>query len=306
MPSGSQVVTVGAARLRVPAAYQAIAGDPGQVFLQAAPPATAVIQVTVISAPPGADQPLPAADLIRAHASQRGRPVQDLGNGKIITSYDETGDQDGRRVFVRFVEVGLAGRLAVIAVAVPESDLHEAENKAVMGDLPGIVQSFEPADSDATPAASQNQNQQEEPPVRSGGTGGRRPFDDTEVEQLAQCLQFADGLLGKYGSFKKETTPELLDSVFSRWLDDADREKADAESVALAIGAAFGEIARKHLGMKWVIVGDEGSDQQLWALSSPRDPMLLFPIESVRTRIADRRSNFLHDLYRTAQRQFGA
>jgi hypothetical protein len=106
--------------LLAPPHYQVIQGEEGQVLLQPPPPATAVIQITVMSAPPGADAPLPAEDLIRARAAQRGRPVQDLGDAKVITTYDESGDQEGRRVFVRFVEIGVQGRLAVIARGGPQ------------------------------------------------------------------------------------------------------------------------------------------------------------------------------------------
>jgi hypothetical protein len=286
--------------LLAPPHYQVIQGEEGQVLLQPPPPATAVIQITVMSAPPGADAPLPAEDLIRARAAQRGRPVQDRGDAKVITTYDESGDQEGRRVFVRFVEIGVQGRLAVIAVAVPEADLNEPANKTVMTDLPGLVQSLAAAEEGAAETAAASMSQEEPSPAR--GDSVRRPFGAPENEQLAECLAFADGLVGRYAAFSKDITPNLLDTVFNRWMQDADREKPDGESVALAVGAAFGEFARKKLKLSWMVVGDETGEA--WALAHPAEPMMLFPIESVRKRVEEKRTNFLHDLYRTAEKQF--
>lgn len=64
-------------------------------------------------------------------------------------------------------------------------------------------------------------------------------FGPTEHSWLEENRQLAAALCVKYGG-GGELTPVELDVVFSRWTDD-DEEKESDESVANALGAAFGD-----------------------------------------------------------------
>src|ERR1700733_9934515 len=80
-------------------------------------------------------------------------------------------------------------------------------------------------------------------------------FGPTENGWLEENRQLATALGLKYGS-GGFLAPEELDVVFSRWTYD-DQEKEPGESVANALGAAFGDYLVEQHGFRWVVVTDQ-------------------------------------------------
>ena len=87
----------------------------------------------------------------------------------------------------------------------------------------------------------------------------------------------------KYGS-GGDLTPDELDLVFSRWtFDDDDKESSD--SVADALGVAFGDYLVENHEFRWVIVTDEYGTAN--AVRHRDSEVMTFPTSSVAKRIED-------------------
>jgi hypothetical protein len=289
-----QVVNLSGARLEVSSAFEVVTEADGHVTLQPPPPATGAVWISVITAepPPGMEG---VAEFVRAAAVKEGRSVQELLDGKVIAFDDATAEEGGRRLLVRTCQIGIEKTLGIVQVVIPESDLGEKANQALLDALPAMAESFEPMERTEfieTPTGTVQTKVSTMPAPRAEAQ--RRPFVGQERKQLEEFVAFADGLVGRYATFSKDITPRLLDTVFTRWMQDADREKADGESVSLAIGSAFGECLKRTLGLEWMVVSDDQGEA--WALSQPGMTMMVFPIESVRKRVESGETNFLHGL----------
>jgi hypothetical protein len=292
---GLQVVQLPGARMRVPARYDVVRGEEGRVVLQPAPPATGVVWITVITAePPAGKEGAGMGEIVRAKAAEVGKEAQELEDGRVLVSFDDLAEEEGQRLVVRTVHIGIEKTLGIVQAVIPEADLQETANRVLVADLARMVMTFEPAERTELVETPTGTVATKVTQMEGGGEAQRREFGPLEKGQVEEFVAFGEGLVGKYAAFTKEITPKLLDTVFNRWMQDADREKADGESVSLAIGTLFGECMCRKLGMHWAVVSDEQGEA--WALVHPGTTMMAFPVESVRKRVEARETNFLHGL----------
>ncbi|MGD9647932.1 MAG: DUF3806 domain-containing protein, partial [Pirellulales bacterium] len=115
------------------------------------------------------------------------------------------------------------------------------------------------------------------------------PFTSTDNAWLDESRRNASALGLTYGD-GGELTPALLDVVFRRWVFDEDPEKEDGDTVADALGAAFGDYLVEHHGFYWLVIKDEWGSEP--AVKHREVNSIAFPRASVVKRIEDRETDF--------------
>ena len=96
-----------------------------------------------------------------------------------------------------------------------------------------------------------------------------------------------------YFDFKIEGAKEL-DKVFSRWSGE-EGSKETGDVVANALGAAFGRyLAEKH-GFAWIVLKDQHGTAL--AVRHKVNETTAFPVESVKKRIEDKKTDFFDNIY---------
>jgi hypothetical protein len=121
-------------------------------------------------------------------------------------------------------------------------------------------------------------------------------LSDAERSWVAQQIAAA-AALARVHVGRDEPLPSLetLGATFSAWSNSPGDQRHDANSVVLALGAAFGQHLVDGLGLRWVIVSDEhGTD--LAVHGQPGD-MLMFPISSTAKRCETGDFGFFPVLY---------
>lgn len=122
------------------------------------------------------------------------------------------------------------------------------------------------------------------------------PLPAAELEALTSQLADARAVVARYADAGADLpSAEDLDAALTAWSADGP-DRPDADHVAAAVGAAFGEHLRRAAGLAWVLATDEwGTDVALHG--SPGD-LLLHPHSSVASRIAEGEIAFVAVLLR--------
>lgn len=297
-----QNVMLPGASVRAPKRYDVVRETDERTVLQPPPPASGVVWISVITAQPAEGASGSMGDIVRAQAQERGKKPRELDDGRVVVAFDDLAEEQGQRLLVRTCQIGIEKTLGILQVVIPEADVNEPANRTLLTDLAAMAETFQPAERTEVVETPTGAVETTVSTIHPQGETRRRDFGPDEQREVEEFLAFADGLVGRYAAFTKDITPKLLDTVFNRWMQDADREKADGERVSLAIGTAFGECVRKKLGMRWAVISDDQGEA--WALVHDSTTLMAFPIESVRKRVEDHETNFLHSLSQVLESHF--
>lgn len=232
-----------------------------------------------------------ARSSLREKAAEKGLRYAEIAD-KAVVSYQEHYEEDSVPFFITFWEVGSRNTIVIISATVPENRVNDRNVKAFLGLVPQIIKTIDITTTHKTISAEGR----ELPVTTTTAEPGEQQFRDFGQEEcswLAGTLKCAQALGAKYAS-GGVLTPEELDCVFARWMQD-DEEKESHELIANALGAAFGEHLVEHHGFRWAVVTDEYGTEI--AVKHPIGETTAFPIASVRKRIEDSILEFFQDLH---------
>jgi hypothetical protein len=118
--------------------------------------------------------------------------------------------------------------------------------------------------------------------------------NDAEKAWIAENLGVANALVAQY-STNDATDPIGLNEALTGWSERDGGKAIEPNTVANALGLAFGQHLIDTFGMRWVVVTDEhGTD--IAVHGAPGD-VLVFPTSLVGKRMAGGEVRFFVDLY---------
>jgi hypothetical protein len=118
-----------------------------------------------------------------------------------------------------------------------------------------------------------------------------------EIEWLDTQIRIAGLLVQRYCDTTPDgvPSPELLDQLVVRWLDD-DESRVDINTVVNAVGISFGSHLAAAGGLDWVIATDaSGSDL---ALHGQPGDIIVYPANTVAKRLVAQEHGFVNILLR--------
>lgn len=218
---------------------------------------------------------------VRQQANELHHPYSESGDNGIM-SFEEPTDQDGERLVIKYWYVGARNTILIVSATVLATQTKTSSVREILDLMPQVIESvtitllhrrivFEDQEIPVTEQIAEKTEQQ----IRSLGP--------TENTWLEECRSVATSLGLKYGS-GGELTPDELDVILSRWMiEDGDKEPAD--SVADALGVAFGDFLLENHKFRWVVVTDAYGTAT--AVRHQHSDVMAFPASSVAKRIDD-------------------
>ncbi|MCE9554934.1 MAG: DUF3806 domain-containing protein [Planctomycetes bacterium] len=240
-----------------------------------------------------------AKDFVRSSAEKTGGQYYEYEE-KGVHAYEELSEQDGQALLIKYWNVGTKNTIVVFSatILVAKNDRQVVQNTIDL--IPHIVASLIVTKTHGFIDAEDRKVEYTEEQV-SPSCQEVMPFGNEENDWLRQSLEGASKLGLQYGSGGALTPPEL-DMIFSRWVND-DEEKESADTIANALGAAFGEYLVDHHAFRWVCVTDEYGTE-IGVRHDMRETMA-FPRSSVQKRIDDGSTDFFQDVYLIICNQLG-
>lgn len=232
-----------------------------------------------------------AKDFVRSSAEKSGGHYYEHED-KGVHAYEEFSEQDGQALLIKFWHVGTKNTVVVFSATIVVAKNNRQVVQNTIDLIPHIVASLTVTKThgfiDADDRKVEYTEEQVAPLCQEVV-----PFGNEENDWLVQSLEGASKLGLQYGS-GGALTPSELDTIFSRWVND-DEEKESGETVANALGAAFGEYLIDHHDFRWVRVTDEYGTE-IGVRHDMRETMA-FPRSSVQKRIDDGSTEFFQDVY---------
>lgn len=216
---------------------------------------------------------------LRQQATERGMTYDETGaNG--VMSFEEQTEENGTPLVISYWYVGAKNTVLIISLTVLASESKTPSTREILDLIPRIIESVK-----ITAVYKYLSVEDQEvvlterivDPVPQEIT----PFGDQQFAWLDEGRSSAHRLGLQYGS-GGVLTPEELDVVLTRWLEDDESKEAD-DTVANALGIAFGDFLVENHQFQWVVVNDEfGTD---CAVRHTRSEVMMFPTSSVTKRI---------------------
>jgi hypothetical protein len=214
--------------------------------------------------------------------------VEDKG----VVSYEQRSEQDGVPLVIRYWEIASRNTIAILSATILADRIGDPVVKSTLEVIPAIVASIK-----ITAIHKTLVGEDREVPVVEHVVEPQeqsiRPFADEEKGWLTANLEYAKLMGIKYGSGGKQA-PEELDAIFARWMQEDD-DKESGDTVANALGAAFGDYLVDQHGFCWVVVTDEYGTE--YAVRHNIGQTMAFPRASVQKRIEDSISEVFQNLY---------
>ena len=222
-----------------------------------------------------------AKDVVRGKADEHSYLCAETSDRAII-SYESESEQDGTPLAICWWEVGQKNTLVIVSATMTRNDRRDRQIREVLQLGDSIVASVQVTKQHAVLEHDGHSVTITEESVESQPQQVNR-FTAADEEWLRESLRVAAELGIKYSS-GGALTPEELDVVFSRWMNEPDGEEADV--VANALGAAFGDYLVSEHGFAWVVVQDDYGTE--YAIRHPCMETMAFPRASVFKRIESR------------------
>lgn len=230
---------------------------------------------------PGQSHEETAKAYVRQQAKDKHHPYSESGENGIM-SFEEQTEQDGEPLVISYWYVGAKNTILIVSATVLATHTKNSSVREILDLMPKVIETvtitllhkrimFEDQEIPITEQVVENTEQQ----ITS--------FGPSETAWLEDCRSLATSLGLKYGS-GGVLTPDELDVVFSRWMiENGDKEPAD--SVADALGVAFGDFLVDNHEFRWVVVTDEYGTAT--AVRHQHSDVMAFPTSSVAKRIDD-------------------
>lgn len=228
---------------------------------------------------------------VRQRAEERGIAYYEVED-KGILSYDEPSEQDDVPLLVKYWYIGSKNTLVILSATILEAKKNAKVVSDTLALIPRILDSLKITKTYRVVVGEDRQVEAfattAEPTPQSV-----EPFGPEQDLWLSESLGLARALGVKYAS-GGDLTPEELDVVFSRWMHDEDEKESD-DTVANALGAAFGDYLVEQHGFRWVLVTDEYGTE--YAVRHNLGQTMAFPRASVQKRIEDKCPELFQDVY---------
>ena len=233
-------------------------------------------------------------DLAKSYVAKRAAddhlPFWEIGD-KGVLAFEEPSKQDGQPLLIKWWYVGSKSTLVMISATIVNTKGADSGVRELLDSMPRFIESltinkmhkvasYEGHDVPITEESVEKVEQK------------ITAFGPTETAWLEENRQLATTLGVKYGS-GGALEPEELDVIFSRWTHE-DQEKESGESVACALGSAFGDYLVEQHGFTWVVVTDEYG--AAYAVKHQRHEVMAFPSSSVLKRIERNEPECFQDL----------
>jgi len=228
---------------------------------------------------------------VQDEAKKRGLRYWEIADKGVI-SYEGSSEQNGVPLRIKYWYIGSKNTFVIFSATTLKAKMDSKPVKAVLDQIPRILDSIKITKLRRLVTA---EDRQVEAVVTTVEPFPQTtvPFGSQEEVWLHEALERARALGIKYGG-GGDLTPQELDVVFSRWMED-DEEKETDDAVANALGAAFGEYLVEGHGFRWVVVTDTHGTE--YAVRYGVGESMAFPRTSVQKRIASRCREFFQDLY---------
>lgn len=228
---------------------------------------------------------------VRDKAIKERLEYQEFDDRGIVTSEEETKEK-GTPLIIRFWEVGMGNTVVIVSATILRAKRNDGVVRSILNAMPVILQSIKITRiHKIIESGDRKVETVTETTNRTSSTIA--PFGSEEQRWLDSSLARAKELGLRYGS-GGELGPEELDRIFSRWMSE-ENEKEPDESVADALGAAFGTRLVDHNGFHWVVLTDELGTE--YVVKHGLSETTAYPRASVQKRIANKQPEFFRDLY---------
>lgn len=225
-------------------------------------------------------------------------------NDLAIAFSESTSIEDGTDIILKLWEIGPKSYHVIIMTAtILAQKQHDKRVKKLLAAIPEIIQSITPTEKHhhiATSSGTVNYTMQTQHP-QARGEQQIRELNDTEQQFTETWFEHGNNIIRYYQSSyeSSDLTFELLDTVFSEWINDIHDEKFDDESIANGLGVVYGMLLSKQLHMKWVKVNDKYGEN--FAITLANTPLYqnltTFPIAAVYKRIETGETGFFANIY---------
>ena len=232
-------------------------------------------------AKPGQSDEETAKDYVHRQAKEMNHPYSESGENGIM-SFEEQTEEEGEPLVISYWYVGAKNTILIVSATVLATQTKSPSVREILDLMPQVIESVK-----ITLLHKRIVHEDQEIPVTEQVVESTEQqiasFGPAENAWLEECRSVAASLGLKYGS-GGDLTPDELDLVFSRWtFDDDDKESSD--SVADALGVAFGDYLVENHEFRWVIVTDEYGTAN--AVRHRDSEVMTFPTSSVAKRIED-------------------
>ena len=204
---------------------------------------------------------------VRQKAGEEGLHFYEV-DGKAVLCFEESSEQDGQRLLIHYWYVGARTSNVIISATMLRRTATTAEVQNLLNLIPRVVESVKinltykiaSYDGHAVPITEQTGELFEQQV---------RPIGLEDEPWLERCRELSMSLGRQYRSGGHQT-PDELNTIFSRWMFDDD-EKESSESVANALGTAFGDFLVEQHGFRWVVISDQYGTEYCREASSWRN-----------------------------------
>lgn len=127
----------------------------------------------------------------------------------------------------------------------------------------------------------------------------------SERDWLQAHLQLAQTLVETFAAplARNALSPEGVDAAWNAWIASPDADPELANSIVIAVGAAFGQFLVDRTGFRWVVASDpQGSEMALVADEGGADAVV-YPLNLVAKRYETKQRDFLLPLLEGIERE---
>lgn len=228
---------------------------------------------------------------VRRAAEEEGVEYSEIEDKGVIP-YEKPSEQDGVPLLMKYWYIGSKNTLVILSATISDSKKGTKVVQDALDLIPRILASLKITKIHRTIVAEDREievTDEEAVPIPQSIV----PFGPKEDAWREESLESAQAMSVKYGS-GGDLTPEELDIVFSRWMNDEEEKEPD-DAVANALGAAFGDYLVEQHGFRWVLLTDEYGTE--YAVRHTLGSNTAFPRASVQKRIEDKCPEFFHNVY---------
>lgn len=256
------------------------------------------LRVTSISFVPKDPEENAAVRHVKERAAENGYVFEEV-DGKGVASFEEESKEDGDSLLIRYWLIGDKCTLVILSATILRSALNARDVQETLKVMPRIVESVEITKTHEIVELDDGTKIETTVEPQESIEQTFRLFEKTEYEWLSKGLSEARRLSLRYGQ-GSTLDEEEMDGVFSAWMADESPE-VDADLVADALGAAFGELLVHRHGFRWGVIEDQYGAEN--AVRHQRGDTTAFPRASVMKRIESRQPTFFREVYAIAVHQ---
>lgn len=217
-------------------------------------------------------------------------------NDKAISYSESTSNENGAELIMKFWEIGPKdNRIIIMSATILKSMQNDKRVRKLLELIPGLIKSIESTeihDSIITSTGSVEYTTKRQEPVDQAIS----ELEDSDKDFINNWIVNGENIIRYYiPDFKLNNLSfEILDFVFSKWLNDKSEEKFNSDSLANGLGVLFGELLSGKLKMHWVKVNDK-QGVELGVRTSSN--YIAFPISSVFKRIETKEMGFFANIF---------